>query len=160
MFMESEQPQINNLYGIKGKKPDKSLVELVYLSLMDKSNKCFKYAQFKDLIKDDFSQAILWKMHLNDIKHKKLLENIYFHVTGEKFIYDKMAEEEESVQINSLDEAINEMIFEKLETVEYLRKIYYAIFNLTIRDMLFEIITDEQAHAIKLCTLQARACSR
>ena len=91
-------------------------------------------------------KEILRQMSLDEQKHYKYLSQIYKQLTGNEPVVQVGKVE---ISGNILEE-IAKAFFGELEAVEIYRRLMFLFLNLQIRDMIYEIITDEQAHAAKL----------
>ena len=84
-------------------------------------------------------------MAYDEYKHRRLFEEIYSALTGAAPLPHKNIFKPEN--IDNLTEVFTDSLFGELDAVELYRDIMFSISNTGIRDMIFEIITDEQSHA-------------
>ena len=83
-------------------------------------------------------------MSLDEYKHKRIFEEIYTALTGEQ---PTISVVETETDFSDIPAVLVNRLFDELESVEMYRDIMSAFEDNAIRDMLFEIITDEQSHA-------------
>jgi len=81
----------------------------------------------------------------NQRKHEKMFGEIYQGMTGKRSSCDI---KEPSFQ-KSLNEIIEERIFLGFESIELYRKIYFSVIPVEWKQMMYEIIGDEQNDIIK-----------
>lgn len=92
--------------------------------------------------------TILREISLDDAKHYKMLNDIYYKLMGERL---EPPLKGEVLDIGSdIAKEYEKAILSKLQKSEEYRKILFAFLNQEIRDLMLEIITDEQNHAAKL----------
>lgn len=91
----------------------------------------------------------------DEIKHNKMLREIYWEVTGQEI---PPAKGEFFEQPKSFCEGISRALFGELGAVERYRKILFGLSFLPYRNMITEIYTDELKHASKWNYLFALNC--
>ena len=99
-----------------------------------------------NMLTNEEAKKAFHKIHHDEEKHRKIFTEIYEIVTGNPPSEEDLIVEEKPVSDNMLED-FSKSIFEELGAVEFYRKIYFSFLNTEIRDALFEIMTDEQAHA-------------
>jgi rubrerythrin len=82
-------------------------------------------------------------------KHYKMFQQIYYTLTGQYIDIPMQEPQKNEKFIELIESSING----ELEAVELYRKIRSMLPNTQLRDMLFEIITDEQEHATRFVYL-------
>ncbi len=122
------------------------ITEMLILALEDELKDKDYYMQMMDQVNDKEVKEILRQMSLDEQKHYKYLSQIYKQLTGNEPVVQVGKVE---ISGNILEE-ITKAFFGELEAVEVYRRLMFLFLNLQIRDMIYEIITDEQAHAAKL----------
>lgn len=127
--------------------PDDKLLTLIKEAIVDENKDAFFYKELMNRQKSKTDQEILRSLYLDEMKHKKYFQEIYQILTGEKL---PEPEETSKSPESNLISAYEKSFFGELEAVEFYRQILFSILNQEIRDMLYEIITDEQKHAAKL----------
>jgi len=109
---------------------------------------------FEKLIKnmdDCENKEIAVSMWHDDLKHKKILEDMYLSATGKSAVIS-----DASYHISSSVKATtNQMLLNKLNSVEFYKSLYLVVKNQNVRDMVFDILVDEQSHAIRLNCLMS-----
>lgn len=105
----------------------------------------------KATCRDD--KEILRQISLDEQKHERIFTDIYQKVTGEKphISIKTVRDLSENVLLD-----FEKSIFDEMEAVEFYRQIYFLFLDVEIRDMLYEIITDEQNHAVKMTYLYSK----
>lgn len=125
---------------------DEYILELIREAISDEYRDANYYEELSKMANTPEAQRVLRKIHLDELKHFKIFQEIYYQLTGEKAEVNYEKSEIEG----SLAENYSKSIFNELEAVEFYRIILFSFLNIPIRDWLYEIITDEQAHAQKL----------
>lgn len=125
------------------------ILELI-LKAIEQENEDSKYFEkLANLIQNEKDKEDIRKIYLDDKKHFKIFSEIYKSLTGKEPIF-----EDEEIEIDdTLPEELEDSIEQKLENVELYRLILSSFLDVGIRDMIYEIITDEQSHAQKLTKL-------
>lgn len=142
-------------YNIKttDTKPKKNIVmandveiisEMLIDAINDEASDYKKYTTLASIINNSEDSETVKSMSYDEYKHKRLFEEIYNNLTGMKA---PEAKEEADIVYDNLTDALKDSLFGELEAVEMYREIMAAVEDQYIRDMLYEIITDEQAHA-------------
>lgn len=125
---------------------NKYLLDMIKEAIKDEQTDADYYGNLSEKVTEKDDKETLNKIKMDEIKHNKMFNDIYYQLTGER-----VETTPESVVIgDNLCEEFESSMFNELEAVEFYRKLLFAFLNLEIRDTLFEIITDEQAHAQKL----------
>jgi rubrerythrin len=88
----------------------------------------------------------------DEIKHYGMFRRIYYALTGEKINIPLPASVE---KYNNMMEAVQSSIEGENEAVDLYREIYALLTSKHMRDMVFEIITDEIEHANRFVYLYA-----
>lgn len=91
-------------------------------------------------------REIITSIRDDEMKHYRMFREIYRGITG---TYPTPLGSEQFEKPANYLAGIEEALFGELGAVEMYREIYFGMPNLMYRDMLFEIITDEQKHATK-----------
>ncbi|GFI61463.1 hypothetical protein IMSAG049_00622 [Clostridiales bacterium] len=143
-------------YNINKKYPDKSDIKLVmsadaqtisemlYDAIDDENEDFAKYTALANIIGNNEDSEILRSISYDEYKHRQLFEEIYTMLVGKR---PEIKEEAEEIKPNELREELVDQLFDEMEAVEMYRELMAAFGNSEIRDIIFEIITDEQAHA-------------
>ena len=118
--------------------------EMIIDAINDETGDYKKYTALASMIDNADDSETVKSMSYDEFKHKRLFEEIYYSLTGLTAPEAKEAAEE---VYEDITEALTESLFEELEAVEMYREIMAAMENEAVKNMLFEIITDEQAHA-------------
>jgi rubrerythrin len=84
-------------------------------------------------------------------RHAQTLSQLYSELTGRPPVTFPVEEPDLSSYLQGLREAVRD----ELEAAEQYRDLYLGTLNHRIRDMLFEIMSDEQEHATRLTLLYA-----
>lgn len=89
----------------------------------------------------------------DELKHYAMFKKIYRDLTGQEPVPPTG---EPFVKPKSYIDGIERALFGELAAVEKYRRIYFALTDMTHKNMLFEIITDELRHASKYNFLYTR----
>ena len=122
-----------------------SIIDMLNDALDDEYRDYYKYMALAEDLTDEADSETVKSMAYDEYKHRRLLEEIYTAVTGsaprppQNIIQPRAGK-------YTIDD-LTDSLFGELEGVEFYRDIMFSLKNTTLRDMLFEIMTDEQAHA-------------
>lgn len=125
-----------------------TIIDMLNDALEDEYKNYYNYMAISEAMDDGIDSETVKSMAYDEYKHRRLIEEIYTAIIGSAPIPPKNMFKPKNVEnvLDILDE-LTESLFRELEAVELYRDIMFSIENISIRDMLFEIITDEQAHA-------------
>jgi rubrerythrin len=135
---------MSNIY-----QPSQELINLLIEAMKDERADRAKYGRMMEMTKDKKVKRQIEFAYDDEGKHYKMFQYIYHMITGQ-LINIPIPEEKIS---DSLMEAVESSIDGELEAVELYRKIKSMLPNMRLRDMLYEIITDEQEHATRFVYL-------
>ncbi len=149
------QSNSQNIYmrSTQTARPDKKLLDMVITAIEDEEKDAAYYREFMNITRDAGEKEILRGLYADEVKHKKYLQDIYTFLTGKKA--PEVTPEKKMPSLN-IKKNYENAIFDELEAVDFYRQIFNAVLNLEIRDLMAEIIADEQNHAIKLNFLYAK----
>lgn len=108
-----------------------------------------KYKMMMDMTKSDKVRKQIEYAFNDEGKHYKMFQQIYYTLTGQYIDIPMQEPQKNEKFIDLIESSING----ELEAVELYRKIRSMLPNTQLRDMLFEIITDEQEHATRFVYL-------
>ncbi|MDR3239836.1 MAG: ferritin-like domain-containing protein [Clostridiales bacterium] len=136
--------------------PDQKILDILLEALKDATMSSAYLLHLHERADDPAEKEILRQIRMTGLKHIRLFQSIHQQLTGEEavipdstaFLTRKVSED--------LSEEYAKTILSKLESAEYCRKIYFGFASAEIRDILFEIITDEQNMAIQFNYLYSR----
>ena len=132
---------------------EKKLAEMLMMAIEDEIHDREHYKRLIHKVSDRDDKEILRQISLDEQKHERIFTDIYTKVTGKKPHVTNKKEHEPSDNILS---DFEKSIFDETEAVEFYRQIYFSFLDLETRDMLYEVITDEQNHAVKLTYLYSK----
>jgi len=131
-------------------KPDGIFLDLLKEAMTDEASDMLYYENLAWLTTDVCDREIIRHVEADEKKHLKMLTSIYQQLTGE--VPDVTAKEQEVG--HDLHAEYEKRVLEELEGMEFYRKLYTAHKSTEYRDMFFEMLTDEMAHAIKMLYLR------
>lgn len=148
-IMESVKTENNE--KVSGNRPpnpvsNQYLLDMIKESLKDEATDAEYYGNLLNKTPSTEDKEIIRQIRMDELKHYKLFNDIYRKLTGE---YLNIPADNKKIS-NNLAEEFEKNIFSELEGAEFYRKLLFAFLDLEIRDILFEIITDEQAHSQKM----------
>ncbi len=115
--------------------------------------KGYEYYKRLQVMFDDKDKETVRHISLDEMKHRKILEDLYQRISGTKAPTFKV----DDIQISrNLLVEIAKSIMNEYDDSEFYRKLYFMLENPEYRDMIFEIMTDEQNHAGKLNYLYSK----
>lgn len=123
----------------------KNLIDLVIEAMKDERHDRVKYKMMMDMTKKDKIKEQIRFAYEDEGKHYKMFQYIFYQLTGKQIDIPIPEVEEYDELIDAVESSING----ELAAVELYRKIQSMLPNIGLRDMLFEIITDEQEHATR-----------
>ena len=100
------------------------------------------------LAKDPSDKETLRLLYMDEHKHVKFFAEIYKKLSGRAAPQDARVTQRPLCW--DLHSECEKMIHRYTENVEFYRKIYFGFTDNDIRDILFEIITDEMNMAVKM----------
>lgn len=125
-------------------------LELFIDGIKEKAEDSKYYLNLSEIATSPTDKEILRQISLDIYKHLKIFEEIYFRLTG------NMPPETEVMPVEVGENLLKEYekaMFNELSNAEFTRKILFVFNDMEIRDMLYEIITDEQSNATKFLYL-------
>ncbi|KYH28948.1 ferritin-like domain-containing protein [Clostridium colicanis] len=144
---------INDYRGCHGMlnayQPSQELINLLIEAMKDERADRAKYGRMMEMTKDKKVKRQIEFAYDDEGKHYKMFQYIYHMITGQLI---NIPVPEDKIY-DSLIEAVESSIDGELEAVELYRKIKSMLPNMQLRDMLYEIITDEQEHATRFVYL-------
>lgn len=123
----------------------KNLIDLIIEAMKDERHDRVKYKMMMDMTKKDKIKEQIKFAYEDEGKHYKMFQYIFYQLTGKQIDIPIPEVEEYDELIDAVETSING----ELAAVELYRKIQSMLPNIGLRDMLFEIITDEQEHATR-----------
>lgn len=133
--------------------PDKKILELILGAMEAAACNARYYKKLAGAMPSPEDVEAIRHMELDEKKHEKLFADIYYFLAGERPATQAVKDKE------LYPDAIIDFqhcMFDELKEVELNRIIYFSFLNMAMRDMLYEIMTDKQAHAIKFGYLFAK----
>jgi len=127
--------------------PNPYIIEMVVDAVKAEDKDSAYYKKLSQMTPSEEDKDILYKIHLDEEKHKKMFEDIYYQLIGENI---NIKTDNYDIPSNNMISELAKKIIEELEAVEIYRVLLFSFLNLELRDMILEIITDEQAHTQKL----------
>lgn len=144
---------------MREKKPptpdDRQILELLKAALKDEEEDAAYYAKLMNELplSEHHDKEIIRHIRNDECKHHKIIESIYCRVAGKKPPEIRC---EDKSPTGNLVKDFEKSIFGELEGSAFYRKLYFLFCDMETRDMLYEIITDEQCHATKFCYLYSK----
>lgn len=132
-----------------GFRNDNDVVMLIREAMRDELHDREKYRRMMEMTDDETVKNQIRFAYDDEGKHYKMFQNILFTLTNQTV--DEMMPEVE--EIPSLLEGVQTSINGELEAVEMYRKIMAMLPSAELKQMLYEIITDEQEHATRFVYL-------
>lgn len=129
----------------------KGLLDLIIEAMKDERHDRVKYTMMMDRAKNEKVRRQIQFARDDEMKHYKMFRQIYYALTGEVIDIPLPKVQLKDDFIENIESSING----ELGAVELYRKIKSMLPNMCLRDMLYEIITDEQEHATRFTYLYA-----
>lgn len=131
--------------------PDKRLLELIKEAMQDELHDHKKYKMMMEMTDNTEINEQVEHAYKDEGKHYKMFQKLYEELTG-RTVEVPLPEVE---RYSRLIDAVKSSINGELEAVEMYREIRSMLKGKRHRDMLYEIITDEQEHATRFTYLYA-----
>lgn len=143
----------NNIHSSKSNYGDydRKLIDLLKEAMLDERKDHRKYRKMMEMTDN---KEIIEQIHYayeDEAKHYDMFQEIYEELTGN----DIQVQLPEQEHLGRFIDAIKSSINGELEAVELYREIRAMLRGKKYRDMLYEIITDEQEHATRFVYLYA-----
>lgn len=119
------------------------LVDKIIMAMKAERHDRVKYEMMMEMTTDPAVIKQIKFAYADEIKHYEMFQQIYYQITGEMLDIPIPTNIE---KYNSLMEAVQSSIEGESEAVDLYREIFAFMTNMQMRDMVFEIITDEQEH--------------
>lgn len=123
----------------------KTILDLILEAMKDEKHDRAKYKMMMEMAESDKVRSQIKFAYEDEGKHYEMFQQIYFMLTYKKCDIEAPAVEKYEGILPAVESSING----ELEAVELYRKIMSMLPTIQLRDMLFEIITDEQEHATR-----------
>jgi rubrerythrin len=147
--------QLSMEFWNKLSKPAQSKSEIYGIlreALKEEAGDAKEMEQIMPLVTSPEDREILRQIRMDEQKHYKIFQDICFMTNGEK----PHLEAEVTCSYGDLAGIYGKKMFNKHKSVEFYRKILFALRNRLLRDMLYEVISDEQNHATQFAYLYAK----
>lgn len=142
---QNRQTYISQSYRTPQLKIDDKVPELIEeAAKREKKMICYDKKIMEGLESDVDKKRVL-RISFNQIKHEKMFGEIYQGMTGRKLLLNmkdlRLSENTKTI--------IEDRIFQGFESIEFYRKIYFLLLPVEWKQMMYEIIGDEQDDIIK-----------
>lgn len=128
---------------------DKNVIDLILEAMKDEKHDRIKYKRMMEMADSDKVRKQIEFAYKDEIKHYGMFQKILYMLTCRKYDVPTPKVEEYKCLLPAVETSING----ELGAVELYRKIQSMLPTMQMRDMLFEIITDEQEHATRFVYL-------
>ena len=130
----------------------KSVLDLIIQAMKAERHDTVKYKNMMEMTKDPEVKKQIKFAYDDEIKHYGMFREIYYQLTRKVINIPLPAKVEE---YDNMMDAVKSSIEGENEAVDLYREIYSLLSNKHMRDMVFEIITDEIEHASRFVYLYA-----
>lgn len=134
---------------------DKQLLALLSIALEDAEYTGSLYEALSRNQNLGRDVEVLRNAYLDELKHSKQLQDVYFQITSEK-IPKSTSNAEKRKLPNELGLALEALLLEELENSDFYRDLLLLMPVGALRDILFEIMSDKLDHSIRLSYLYAK----
>lgn len=141
----------NNIYNRNGHHDDydSKLLDMLKEAMLDEKKDNRKYRIMMDMTDNREVIDQIRYAYEDEAKHYKMFQEIYEDLTGKEIQVPSPEQDKYSRLIDAVKSSING----ELEAVELYRDIRSMLRGKRHRDMVYEIITDEQEHATRFVYL-------
>ena len=137
-----------DLNGNRSLPPNQKVLEILQSAWEGERENEAYISKLVKLAKDPGDKETLRLLNMDEHKHVKYFAEIYKKLSDEK-ISQRIQIPQRPISWDLYTE-LEKFIYKCTENVEFYRRIYFGFSDPDIRDMLFEIITDEINMAIKM----------
>jgi rubrerythrin len=137
---------------------DKKLIEMISAAVTTSEESAKVYKNLQNELVSESDKATARGIMLDNAKHCRQLGDIMRNITGsplEAPAAPPAAPIIKGVRI-LLPGFFEDRFHTELTNVELFRQIYFSLIDLELRDILFEIITDKQRHALCMCLMHSK----
>lgn len=132
---------------------DDKILTLIEEAIGDEFRDYEYYKRLQALFDEAKDKETIRHISLDEMKHKKMLEELYFKLSGQKPPLPRI--EDIKITKNLLVE-LAKSIASEFDGTEFYRKLYFLFKKPEYRDMMFELLHDEHIHAGKLTYLYSK----
>lgn len=122
-----------------------NLESLIKEAIKDEMHDTIKYRRMLAMAQNEKVKKQINFPYEDEQKHQKMFEQLYIQLLGKPANVEIPTVE----TYNNLLEAVESSIDGELEAVEFYKKILFALPNNKMKEMVYDIITDEQEHATR-----------
>ena len=133
-------------------KTDEIFLDLLIEAMTDEATDMQYYEKLSWMVSDAEDREVVRHVQADEKKHLKALTDIYQMLTGE--VPTVTAREFEIG--NDLHAEFDKRVLAELNGMEFYRNLYLSHKSTELRDIFFEILTDELEHAVKMQYLRGR----
>ena len=133
----------NNQQNYNSQHPSNLLINNIVEAMKDERHDRVKYYKMMQMTDDPEVIKQIKYAYDDEIKHYEMFQQILFALTRRRLDIPMPNEIE---QYDTLMDAVQSSIKGENEAVDLYREIFSQLDNKQMRDMVFEIITDEQEH--------------
>ena len=137
-----------DLNGNRSLPPNQKVLEILQSAWEGERENVTYISKLVKLTKDPADKETLRLLNMDENKHVKYFAEIYKKLSDE-IISQRIQIPQRPISWDLYTE-LEKFIYKCTENVEFYRRIYFGFSDPDIRDMLFEIITDEINMAIKM----------
>lgn len=148
---ENDVQEVNQMK--EGGETDEKILSLIEEAIGDEFRDYEYYKRLQALFDEAKDKETIRHISLDEMKHKKMLEDLYFKLSGRKPPLPKI--EDIKITKNLLVE-LAKSIANEFDGTEFYRKLYFLFKKPEYRDMMFELLNDEHIHAGKLTYLYSK----
>lgn len=136
---------------------DKQLLSLLETAAEDTENTGAIYEILSRNEKLGKDGNVLRSAFLDQIKHSKELQEIYYQITGINNAHDRCPLTAERLPMpKDLGQALEALFLDELENVDFYRDLLLLMPQGLLWDTVFEIMNDKQDHCHRLCYLYSK----
>ncbi len=131
---------------------DPKVVELLTEVMENEQMTAKYYEKMMQALKDETGKKMYREARMDEIKHFKIMQEIYYRLAGSK----PVIKSKEPIGLGELRSEVEKSIMDKVEVADLIRKIYFVLEVPILKDMVFEVLMESQAHAIKFTFLYGK----
>lgn len=128
------------------------LLQDIEIALADEKAAAKFYEMLMDMAPNNWQRDEIKHARDDEMKHYHMLHQLYVNLTGREPVV-----KEKEVKVTNYCEGLKDAFDDELEAADFYRSMMLSTYYQYIRDILFEIMTDEMEHATRFVFVSADA---
>ena len=133
---------------------DERILEMLKNAIIGEMQDAAKYKQYYENIDNPESKAIIRSIYLDELKHRKMFEDMYFMFAGERPVIECPLPQAAG------ETFIDDCLSDEMAGLRFYSRLYGCLEDQEMKDMLIEVMADESTHMCKLNTALSKSLSK